>query len=461
MMKHSTAIACSIIFFLASCKKSDVAPAVSLAPPVDTAKPVSIANLNQTAFNISKDYYLWNNLLPATYNASTFADPDAVMTDIRQYSRESGFTGPVDRWSFAMKKTEWDQLSSGMASINAATSADGDFGMEVLFHATGDLRVKKVEPASPAGAAGIHRGWRITKINGSTNITIENAQYIIDNVYYSTSSTITFVKPDGSVVDITLAAGHYASKPLYLDTVYTAGSSKVGYMVYNSFLGDQTKAATSYARAFSGFASAGITDLVVDLRYNGGGYVSLQEKLANYIVNQSASGGVMMKQIYNTSHSSDNSISYFNKAGSVNLPKVYFIVGRSTASAAELLINNLKPYMDVRLIGPSNTHGKPVGFFPLEDGEWYVFPVSFKTINKNGEGNYYGGFKPNAQVADGVDKDWGDITETSLASALRNISTGNYKYNAEPAYIEPANIAAGNDKLDVVNLKVTIGSKKP
>ena len=101
---------------------------------------------------------------------------------------------------------------------------------------------------------------------------------------------------------------------------------------------------------------------------------------------------MMMSQIYNSNHSGENSTNHFQKAGSVSLSKVYFIISSSTASASELLINNLKPYMDVRLIGPSKTHGKPVGFFPIENGEWYVFPVSFRTVNKNGEGNYYNGF---------------------------------------------------------------------
>ena len=167
----------------------------------------------------------------------------------------------------------------------------------------------------------------------------------------------------------------------------------------------------------------------------------------------------MMRQIYNSNHSNENSTSVFNKTGSLQLSKIYFIVSRSTASASELLINNLKPYMDIRLIGNSNTHGKPVGFFPIENGEWYVFPVSFKTVNKNGEGNYYGGFVPNAMVADGLDKDWGDLTETSLASAMRIINGGNYIGINEPIFAESPMVANGNDALENTMLKVTIGKK--
>ena len=115
--------------------------------------------------------------------------------------------------------------------------------------------------------------------------------------------------------------------------------------------------------------------------------------------------------------------------------------------------------MDVRLIGPSRTHGKPVGFFPIENGEWYVFPVSFRTINKNGEGNYYNGFTPNAFVADGLDKEWGDVTESGLASALRNISSGAYRGVSKNSYNELPQVANGNVALDKNSLRFMIDKK--
>ena len=106
------------------------------------------------------------------------------------------------------------------------------------------------------------------------------------------------------------------------------------------------------------------------------------------------------------------------------------------------------------------TYGKPVGFFPIPVGEWYVFPVSFRSANKNGEGNYFNGIPVNSAVADGLDKDWGDLSETSLASAIRNITSGAFKASGEGTYIEPPAIESVNRKLDEPFLKVTIGKKK-
>lgn len=446
---------------LFSCKKNAdelVAPATPSTTTPASTPPVSTNVMKDSALFIAKDIYLWNTQIPATFNATSFADLNKVMEGIRPFSIEPGFSAPVDRWSFAMKKSEWDLVSGGMGNTFSGTSgSQGDFGMTVFFRAEGDLRVRLVEPNAPAGVAGIHRGWKITQINGNSNITTSNADFIVNNIYSSTSTSVTFQKPDGTFTTISLNAGHYASKPVYLDTVYTINNKKIGYLVFNSFLGNMSQVQSQLGNVFSHFTSQGVSDVIVDLRYNGGGYVELQSKLADYLINPSANGQLMMRQIYNNQNTQNNQTTNFQKLGSLNINTVYFIVGRGTASASELLINNLKPYMDVRLVG-GTTHGKPVGFFPIPVGDWYIFPVSFRTTNKNNEGNYFNGFTPNAQVADGLDKDWGDTEETSLASALRNITTGSYQ--REAPYREISVVAAGNEILEEPLLKMTINYRR-
>ena len=140
-------------------------------------------------------------------------------------------------------------MSGGFGSVNN-TSSTGDFGLSVFFRVEGDLRVKLVERLSPAGLAGIQRGWRITKINGNTNITTGNADFIVTNVYnMANNSTFTFTKPDGTSVDITLNATTYPQQTVYLDTVYNIGSKTIGYMVLNSFLGDTSKIYSDFAES--------------------------------------------------------------------------------------------------------------------------------------------------------------------------------------------------------------------
>ncbi|MBD0294254.1 MAG: hypothetical protein ICV84_03490, partial [Flavisolibacter sp.] len=188
------------ICFFASCKKerSETVPAT---PATSTASQAPTSDqLKDSALLFSRELYLWYNHIPSSFNARSYEDLNKLMTAIRQYSQETGYSNPVDRWSFAMKQTEWNDISSGIA---------GDLGLNVFFKEEGDLRVRYVEQASPAGRAGIHRGWRITKINGSTNITTANSNTIVQNVYNSNSTSFTFQKPDNSTVDLTLNAAMY------------------------------------------------------------------------------------------------------------------------------------------------------------------------------------------------------------------------------------------------------------
>lgn len=422
-----------------SCKKNDV-----IDNSLNPSTSAKADRIKDTVLLFSKDVYLWTNQIPASFNPRNYSDPDKVMTAIRSFSQETGFSQPVDRWSFAIKQTDWDDISAGVSQ---------DFGLSVFFYTDGDLRVKTVEQQSPAGKAGVKRGWRITKINGNTNITNANADFIVQQVFNSNATSFTFLKPDGTSTDIQLIAGTYQENPIFLDTVYAESGKKTGYIVFNSFLGDTNKVYNEFQRIFNRFSTHAVNDVVVDLRYNGGGYVSVQNRLANYLVPSSANGKLMMKQEYNANNKQFNNSTVFAKAGTLNVSRVFFIVSNNTASASELLINNLKPYMDVKLVGPSTTYGKPVGYFPIPVDDWYIFPVSFRTTNKNGEGSYFNGMPLDKQVADGLNKDWGDKDEAALASILKYINSGSFSVvgevpGAAARTYQNADVIESNKKLD-------------
>ena len=383
----------------------------------DSASTNSNNALQDSVAAITRDIYLWYQSIPASFNARSYADPNKTMEAVRAYSIEPGYSQPVDRWSFAVLKKDWDKQSQGISS---------DFGMNVFFFNSTDLRVSAVERASPAGRAGIQRSWRVKQINGNANMSTSNADFIVNAVYYSNSSTFIFTRPSGTDTTITLTASSYQQHPLLLDTVYNAGAKNVGYMVFNSFLGDTTEIKNEFQRVFNRFTSQGVQDVIVDLRYNGGGYVSMENALGNYLVPVAGNGGLAITEKFNDKYTNFNTSTYFRKTGSLDLGRLFVIVSKQTASASELLINSLKPYMDVQLVGPTPTHGKPVGFFPIPVQDWYIFPVSFRTVNKNGDGNYFNGLSLNYKVIDGLDKFWGDRSENCLASTLNYITNGVY-----------------------------------
>lgn len=409
-MKYSSLVlTVTMLAFLSSCRKNDTV--ISAPPPVDSQAD----KLKDTALAFSRDIYLWNTQIPEDFDARQYDDLDEIMVAVREYSNEPGFSEPVDHYSFAARQDEWNNISSGVTS---------DFGLYAFFLSDSDLRVRSVELESPAGKAGIRRGWKLLKVAGSSDITADNTDFLVQNIYGSPSTAFTFQKPDGSTVDLTLNATTYQEDPIYLDTIYTEGAKKAGYLVLNSFLGDTAQVNNGLREIFNQFASEGVTDVIVDLRYNGGGYVSLQSELANYLVKTSANNSIMMNQVFNSNYSELNEVTRFRKKGSLNVNNVYFIVSDNTASASELLINNLKPYMNVKVVGPEPTYGKPVGFFPIPVGDWYIFPVSFRSTNGLGEGNYFEGLPIDQLVNDGLDKDWGDKNESALASVLGHIRTG-------------------------------------
>ena len=405
------AISLTIATYLPSCKKSG------------SGSSSNTHRLKDSTILYARDIYLWYDKIPSSFKAREYEDPNAIMEAIRDYSIEPGFTDPVDSWSFAVTKNVWDDLSQGISS---------DFGLGIFYFASNDLRVSFVEPASPAGKANIKRSWQIKQINNSSNISTSNINFVSNAIFNSSNVTLLLGRQGKADTTITLTAATYLEQPIILDTIYTTGATKTGYLVFNSFLGDTTKIKNEFARIFNKFNTAGVSDVVLDLRYNGGGYVLLQDELANYLAPPAANGQIMEEQKFNNKYSNYNSTSRFSRKGSLELDRLFVVVSQNTASASELLINSLKPYLNVQLVGPTRTHGKPVGYFPIPVMDWYIFPVSFRTVNKNGEGNYFDGFTLNHQVGDGLDKAWGDITESCLAAALKYISTGAYARVVDP-----------------------------
>jgi hypothetical protein len=417
--KISAALCVAVVVFFVSCQKSIDDNSTNNPPPGDsTSNPSADDLVKDTVLMIAQDVYLWNTQIPSTFDARSYASPVEEMEGIRQYSHETGFTDPVDRFSFAIKQTDWDNVSNGVAE---------DFGMSVFFNTPTDLRVKYAETASPSGQAGIQRGWQITKINGDSQIDTSTATIdrIVNAVFYSSNSSFTFKKPDGSTVDISLTAGTYQTHPIFADSVYAVNGKNIGYLALNSFLGDTTEIYNEFSTIFSKFQAQNVSEAIIDLRYNGGGYVSMAEKLANYLVPTAGNSQVMYKETFNANYTDYNTTTKYNKLGTLNIDKIFFIVSDNTASASELLINALKPFVSETLVGPAyNTYGKPVGFFPIPVGDWYTFPISFRIVNKDGNGSYFNGFTIDHPTADGVDKNWGDVNENCLKSILTYINTG-------------------------------------
>ena len=420
---------------------------IGITPPTGTGTTEEL--LMDSVFLYSKEVYFWNDIIPSyeQFNprqykgSSELGSAQNVMAAIRDLQ-------PKDRFSFVTTLEESEEIQTGedqdYGFFVKAASIDIEAPMDSIY-----WFVSYVYDQSTAGTAGVERGWIVNKINGTQLGYDEASANILNNTFFGNTATASFefLKPDNSAATFSLSKTSFQANSVLYRGVINTGGKKVGYLVFNQFFGQPSR--NELGEAFTFFQSQGINDLVVDLRYNPGGSTETQDTLANLIAplaadnqkmyayqfNQQLQQGnfPLLKQkpgFQNVSFAENfNSINY-EKAGTLNLSRVFFIVTGSSASASELLINNLKPYMEVKLVGDT-TYGKPVGFFPIPVFNYALYPVSFRTINSAGQADYYDGFAPDKLTSDGVNKNWGDVTEPSLSAALNYISTGTFGRAAE------------------------------
>ena len=441
---------------ISSCKKE-----------THTANPVDL--IKDSVYYFAKEDYLWFNQLP-TYSAfnprgfTSSSDISALQTELNalsQYAINPATNLPYEYDKYSPGDAKYSFIDGGTVSAEL-NGTKGDYGLNVEYYKyVNDLRIEYVYPGSPADLAGVKRGYQILSINNSTSIDYDgtgygsgvNLTFVNNAIFNSTMVTLKLQKPDSTTISVSLNTASYSVNPVLKDTTYTTGNGhKVGYIVFNTFVSDAV--ADKYLDpAFAGFAAQGVTDLVVDLRYNGGGYTSTAEHLDNLIVPASKTGSLMYSLMFNSNLQTDkdplisrnlgfqpgdfttaNNQVMFAKSGTLAVNRVFFIVSGQTASASELTINNLRPEMDVQFIGDT-TYGKPVGFFAININKYQLYTPEFSTVNSANQGGYYAGFipgtvtYPGVQDYDDVSKDFGDPAESLLAHALAYINTGSYTIN--------------------------------
>jgi carboxyl-terminal processing protease len=400
--------------FIFSCKKDNALNPITTYKSDGSPNRKVTGDIRDSVYFYAETAYLWYKNLPnvSVLNPLKLAGPEEVIAAVRSYS-DKGTTGTnLDRWSFVLDKSEWNAIASGSSN---------DFGLFYRFSGDGSLYVRQVFAKSSAGIQGIERGWKVLTINGITPVNNDMFLAQFNTALSASNLTINFEKPDGTQKLFTITDSSYQTNPIQAATVFDYSTKKIGYFAFTDFLGDNT--AAGLEAVFNDFKAKGVNELVIDLRYNGGGYVSLAQQLANLIAPSTAQGKVMFTYQYNDKLAAYSTSTKFNVSNKLGLSKVVFITTKNSASASELIINSLKPHMDVKIVG-SNSHGKPVGFPVIPVMNYVVAPVAFKTANSLGEADYYAGFTPDYPEADDLTKNFGDPTEKCLKVALEYLKTG-------------------------------------
>ncbi|MBX2898979.1 MAG: PDZ domain-containing protein [Cyclobacteriaceae bacterium] len=383
-------------------------------------------------------WYYWNTTLPPSPDKTQA--PDVFFKSL---------LNSADRFSWIQEN--YQELLNSLQGVNR------EAGYELaLFRESPDnnvviAQIVYIKPVSPAEAAGLKRGDVIVQINGQ-QLTTDNYRTLLGAT--SSDHTITYraLDVEGGVLQTelqsrTLATIVYSENPNFLQKVFTINDRKIGYYVYNLFSTGPEQGSTSYNaemdQIFAGFKAAGITDLIVDLRYNSGGAEAATTNLASLIGKGVNNTKVFTIREYNAKVTAEIkkdpnlgedflSVEFLTKeqnlGSQLTNSRVYILTGTRTASASELLINGLRPYMEVVLIG-NTTVGKNVGSISLYEkndtrNTWGMQPIVAKSLNSLRESDYSNGFTPQIPVTDNhlLVYPLGDVRELLLKRALQEIT---------------------------------------
>jgi carboxyl-terminal processing protease len=392
----------------------------------DAAVPTNLA-VNDFIWKGLNLYYLWQADVP-NLSDNKFTNQTELNTFLNGYPKpenlfESLLYKPaslypaaeaVDRFSWIV--SDYLELEG---QLQGTTNNNGvEFGLSYKSSGSSEIIgwVRYIIPNSDASTKNIKRGDLFYGVNG-TQLTVSNYQALLfgsNNDYTLNMADINggAFTPNGKSVALTKTV--LDENPILINKVIVSGSHKIGYLLYNGFYSNYD---TQLNDAFGTLKSQGITDLVLDLRYNGGGSIQTATRLASMITG-SFTGQVFAKEQWNAKIES-----YFNandpeslknlftdKMGttpinSVNMTKIYILTSKSTASASELVINGLKPYITVVQIGDT-TVGKNVGSVTLYDSPTFgkenrnpthryaMQPLVLKIVNGVGFGDYQSGLEP-------------------------------------------------------------------
>jgi carboxyl-terminal processing protease len=389
-----------------------------------TSAPTSctVADQNDFLGRYFDDWYFWYALSPRP-NPAAYASVAGYFDALLYTGNDANF--PADRWSYSEPTVSFNRFYGDGETEGYGFSVNG---LEVSGMLTQPLYVRHVEPQSDAAAQGIQRGDRVLRMNG-----VDVAELITRDDF----SPLTPPNPNASLLlrlsrngverDLTVTSRIYRLTPVRDAAVLTTPlGRKLGYVVVKDMI---SQALAPLDTTFASFRAQGVTELVLDLRYNGGGLVSVAGALASYAGGAGAAGQPFASLLYNDKRAAayNETFRFANPApaAALGLTRVYVLTGRRTCSASEQVINGLRGTgIDVVAIGET-TCGKPVGFLPQEDGCGTTYSVvNFETVNARYEGRYFDGFDATCPVAEDWSKSLGASDEPLLAAARLHADSG-------------------------------------
>jgi hypothetical protein len=365
------------------------------------------------------EWYFWYRLAPRP-------NPGGYTT-VTSYFDALLFTGdatfPADRWSGSESTESFNRFYGDGATLGYGVSVNG---IEAVDRRGGPLFVRYVEPRSDAAAQGVRRGDEVVSVNGRSA-----ADLIAANDFSALSpgragEVLDLVlRTGGGLRSVRVVAAVYSLTPVAGTNVYQSiGGRRIGYLAVKDMI---AQAGAPLDDAFAYLRGQGVQDLILDLRYNGGGLVSTAASVASYVAGTRGSGRVFASLLYNDKRAGANnqSFAFSSPAQALGLARVFVLAGPRTCSASEQVINGLRG-VGVQVVAVGDTTcGKPVGFLPADGrcGTTYSV-VNFESVNAANQGRYFDGFDATCPVAEDYSIVQGAAADPLVASAAWFADTG-------------------------------------
>ena len=369
--------------------------------------------------------YLWNDQIPSNVDPDREPDPNTFFNNLL-YKQE-------DRWSYITDDYE--------ALVNSLNGIDKTFGHNFNLYKEKNTDkvygiITYVVKNSPAYMKALTRGEIFNRVNG-IDLTAANYKSLL---FESQNYTLGFADIiGGELVDldktVEMNAGVVQEHPIYLDSIYDINGNKFGYIVFNQFIANYN---ADLELVISRFKNAGVQDVILDLRYNPGGSIGASLLLGSMLAPEqnARNRDIYARYIWNDivadywlekegAESENLILKLLDNTVNLNINRLFVLTTGKTASASELLINGLRPYSDIILIGDT-TSGKYTGSITIHDSEksfdWAIQPIVLKTANVNFETDFKEGFIPDYLVKDDLFSPLGNIEESMLGHAVSLIT---------------------------------------
>ena len=378
-------------------------------------------------------WYLWNDLLPADLSIDDYASPEELIFQVTRTYGPQGDAGPIDLFSFVRtQESEQDFLEGNLGELFG-------FSWRFVDEALTDLRIVRVFAGSPADLGGLARGQRILTLDGRSVTEIANSEGL--SSYFNSNQTVAF-EIEGLAEPLTITKDVVTIDPVAQWRLIDRGDglSPVGYMQLDTFI---DTAEPTFDTVFAEFKAAGVTDVILDMRYNRGGLVSTAYVLGDYLGGLVAENLVFNRIEFNADRADNNQVELFDRQGnSLSLSQYVLIATRSTASAPELVTNGMIPHVNTAIVG-DRTSGKPTGQrgFPFCDK--IMRPTTFRYANADGNTDFFDGLPVDCAEDDDLSTAIGADDDPNVIAALSYLNTGACPAKAasgvqqKPQYVAP------------------------